>query len=318
MLLFDYHYLQGIRVAIEAAKQIDVAVAFWGAGADRLFENTDVKIRVICNLQSGGTNPVPISLLQARENVEVRQCSDLHAKLLLTDSRMIIGSANFSTNGLHYELEELQGWKELGVATEDKTAIIAARIWFEELWGQSNLVEDADLARAALAWKRARRYRPIRRNPGTSDALPKRSEMVDRPIYLAVWSEDASSQAATEFKRAKRQHKDQRMEAGELDFYEDWAELPMDALLIDVYVGPRKGVSVGLLYRRVPSLDRSFTRENDQPGSIQVVAMEEVPGELPFTFNAKFRRALHQRLKSISLECYLKNTNPPLLSDFLE
>ncbi len=318
MLLFDPHYLQKIRVTLESAMQIDVAVAFWGTGADRLFANTEVKIRIVCNLLSGGTNPEPIELLQARANVEVRQSSVLHAKLLLTDRDMIIGSANFSTNGLHYETDELQGWKELGVATQDESAITAAKSWFEELWAQSNTIEKTDLERAKLAWGRARNHRSIRDTGGASGSLPKRTEMVDRPIYLAIWGQDASSQAETEFEETKRQHLGELTDTSIFDFYEDWPELPKNASLIDVYLGPRHGVHIGGVWRRVPELDRNFNRKNGEGGSIQVVTSENVAQELPFAFNTDFRKSLRKRLISESTRPLLKISASPLLSDLLE
>ncbi len=317
MLLFDSNYLQSIRVALENTTKVDVAVAFWGAGADKIFANKKAKIRIVCNLQSGGTNPEPIALLRARANVEVRQCSVLHAKLLLTDRDMIIGSANFSTNGLHYEFDELRAWKELGVTTQDKVAINAARSWFEELWTQSYSVGDADIKRAASAWKRARRYRAIQRNPATFNVLPNRSEMVDRPIYLAIWGAHASLKGKQEFKRLKREQ-GPRKDSGDLDFYEDWPELPIDALLIDVHLGPRQKVTIGGMYKRVPSLDKSFTRKDNKAGSIQIVALADAACELPFSFNAAFRNSLRKRLKSASMRHVLEIDTFPRLSDLLE
>lgn len=295
MFLVDHSYLSSIREAISEAGKMDIAVAFWGAGSEELFKGVTAEIRLICNLSTGGTNPEPISLLRTNENIRIRQSALLHAKVLITDTLAIIGSANFSTNGLHYEGEELRGWSEAGALCRESSVVSAAQRWFDDLWDASDPISDADMSAATSAWKKARRYRSIA-STGTTDRLPTRAEMTDRNVYVVTWSTDASNEAERQIAQVKRAERGRREDASELDYYEDWSELPKDASLIDVYIGPKGGVSVRNVYRRVPSLDRSFQRKDGTSGTIQVVSPEATERELPFKWNSALRTVLKKKL----------------------
>jgi len=295
MLLFDQTYLTSIRDALREAERVDVAVAFWGTGSEHILDELNAKARLICNLLSGGTNPAPIAILRGRNNIEVRHFAELHAKVLLTNSVAIVGSANFSTNGLHYEADEIRGWREAGLLSQDSSVLHSAQQWFDQLWSESRAITDADMNQAALAWEKARRYRTIAKT-GNPDQLPTRAEMIDRTIYVVIWGEEASKEAEGQIGQVRRAQKGRREDAEELDYYEDWKALPKNSSLIDVHIGSRRGISIGYIYRRVPSLDRVFQRKDGTSGSIQVVAPEETRRELPFNWNTSIRTALKKRL----------------------
>jgi len=101
-------YRRKIEDLINDSQSVRVAVAFWGEHSDELFNDQGKQIRIICNLLSGGTNPVPIQNLLRRPNLEIRRLETLHAKVILGDQSAIIGSANLSTNGLNHEVMKTQ------------------------------------------------------------------------------------------------------------------------------------------------------------------------------------------------------------------
>lgn len=153
------HYLDFIESAISTAKQIDIAVAFWGNGSETLLSKSNAKKRIICNLGTGGTNPKAIKTIKTQPYAEVKTNIKLHAKIILTDSVLIVGSANFSTNGLHLEGEELLGWNEAAIATDDPETISSAKAWFQAQWDESHDISSQDLSNAEALWQRGRANR---------------------------------------------------------------------------------------------------------------------------------------------------------------
>ena len=114
-------YITELEQLIGENNQLRCAVAFWGKGANNLFIDFAKRggnLQIICNLESGATNPNVINELLDMQNVEVRQLNDLHAKVISGENKAIVGSANFSCNGLNLEESEQTGWEEAGIDPE--------------------------------------------------------------------------------------------------------------------------------------------------------------------------------------------------------
>lgn len=145
-----------LAVAIRNATTARLAVAFWGNGAADMLGiqgESDVKLQVVCNLLTGGTNPHEIRTLLSR-GVDVRQLNDLHAKFGVIDDLSFLGSSNMSTNGLGAEGAEL-GWREANVIYNRSRPEIVTM--FESFWGKSTEITETDLETAAAAWAARRR-----------------------------------------------------------------------------------------------------------------------------------------------------------------
>lgn len=65
-------------------------------------------------------------------------------------SEALIGSANFSPNGLQLNGAAAKGWTEAPLSTPDPAELRDARAWFAACWESARPVED-HLARATLA-----------------------------------------------------------------------------------------------------------------------------------------------------------------------
>jgi hypothetical protein len=224
-----------------------VAVAFWGKGSQSIFDRWNAKpLHILCNLALGGTNPSVIRKLRTLEGAEVRQLDNLHAKLILTDRAMIVGSANMSSNGLGLEDGEVAGLRELGMVSRDAGHLDAARSWFEDVWKTSRSITDSDLDNAETAWEKRRDRRPwtrLTRDSGSDTALcPPASELEDRKIYFVIYRKGLSEQATARLEdENKKLATNGALNDGILDAYEGWGynELPKDqeALIIPVYWG---------------------------------------------------------------------------------
>lgn len=128
MFISSSEYEKALRTVVEESSEISVAVAFWGQGAELLLRaEPPRKMNLICNLRSGATNPETIAILCETDGVNVRQHDRLHAKVILSQSSMLIGSANLSSNGINLEGEEINGWEEAGILSQDAAQISAAK-----------------------------------------------------------------------------------------------------------------------------------------------------------------------------------------------
>jgi|GEM_PF-2834015 len=147
--------IKSLKMAISPDIEINLAVAFWGAGAaDRLGLIQGREARVVCNLSMGGTNPSEIRTLLKRD-IEVRQHATLHAKIGIVGTGLsFVGSSNMSANGLGVESDELAGWEEANVLFDHVDQEV--RIRFDALWNQAQPITKEDLKAADERW-RARR-----------------------------------------------------------------------------------------------------------------------------------------------------------------
>ncbi|MBC3809615.1 phospholipase D family protein [Undibacterium seohonense] len=291
--LSNTEYLAAVRDAISSAKHIDAAVAFWGARSEALFSDSSVPVRIVCNLLSGGTNPNPVRILRDNDAVQIHNSSSLHAKVLLTDTVAIIGSANFSTNGLHYEGDELDGWLEAGILTDDRDVLEQVAAWFSTLWNSSLPVDESDLLAASAAWESSRTNRaagPTKK----SFAQLRKADLLGRPVHIVLWKFLPSESGEQDFGIAQQEAAVNGINTKELDFYEDWHSLPKDAYLIDVHIDPKGIIKVGNLYIRRPELDPIGS-------NIQIVSSLSKLQGFPFVYDAAFRDALTQHLKQIYL-----------------
>ena len=125
-----------------------LAVAFWGKGADSLIVASK-RYQIICNLTEGGTNPAVIRSLMEKQNVQLRHLPGLHAKVVIGHDRAIVGSANFSANGLGIDADSGDGWHE--AAATLKSEGLAA--WFEKHWQAALDVSEEALFAAELKWE---------------------------------------------------------------------------------------------------------------------------------------------------------------------
>ena len=75
-------------------------------------------------------------ILSNRERI--RHCNDLHAKVLIAGSRVLLGSANFTVKGI-------TGRTEMAVLFDGGEQVEEVRDWFDCLWERTAPVEEADL-----------------------------------------------------------------------------------------------------------------------------------------------------------------------------
>lgn len=193
------------------------AVAFWGKGASARLSKREANAKrpkIICNLETGGTNPYEIETLMGNASHsygEVRQSKNLHAKVFLAADRAVVGSANVSTNGLGIEGASAAKWIEAGVLINDPVQLKRISAWLETEWEKSEEIEASHLVKARDRWfRRQMASGPILDNPSPKIGL---AEFPVPPLDSAIagvdfpllnwwrdveydWSSDARSTVA--------------------------------------------------------------------------------------------------------------------------
>lgn len=209
-----------IKALIKECSHIKIAVAYWGEGSiENLgLEKTSKRIKILCSLRSGATNPSVIEKLNSNsmDHIDIKHIDGLHSKCYIGNSRLIIGSSNASSNGLNLTDTELSNgnednWWEANYLVTNPDHIKDARMWFNELWNSANTVEVRDLDVAKKQWE-SRRFnrRGIARTSQVSwrkwnliRLKSERHHFTDRKIFVFTWEDSYKSYPAVDKKQEK-------------------------------------------------------------------------------------------------------------------
>jgi hypothetical protein len=133
--LSDNEIITNTSEALRNSDAADLAVAYWGANAIETLGLRRIAgpVRILCDAYSGACNPDVLEQLLEMENVHLRTRDGLHAKVFMTSTSLIVGSANASANGLGQEAGEAGKFEAAAVLTYQR-CIDKARGWFESMW----------------------------------------------------------------------------------------------------------------------------------------------------------------------------------------
>ncbi|MCY4515065.1 MAG: phospholipase D-like domain-containing protein, partial [Candidatus Tectomicrobia bacterium] len=143
---------------------LSVAVAYWGdggashTGIAKRNDAARANVRILCDLHSGACNPFEIAKLRQCDDIVVKTLNDLHAKVWICQSTVIVGSANASTSGLADETQ-LGSKVEAALVVDDRKLAVDLLKWFNEKWNNraAKIVDEVSLSKAKDLWKKRRR-----------------------------------------------------------------------------------------------------------------------------------------------------------------
>lgn len=300
-LLSSDNYYSELSKLFQNSLDLDLAVAFLGYDVLQLFENSNCpNIRLLCNFESGACNPYLVKKLLQLPNVQLKTNSRLHAKVILQDSTAIVGSANLSANGLSLEGAEQTAWKELGIKFNDNKTVQETKDWFMGLWGNSTIVTNDELSIQFKNWKKRRKNRPLLDSKlSLIDAVLEHQDMLsDREIYFAIYREYSSPEADEAFEQVTEESEDI---SGTLNYFEEWLELPDDAYLVSLRMGPQGGVYFeGLQYMPTKPITKFFTKTDGSKSNIKICS--DVKNILGFQFTSSDKAKIKQYMSHITDE----------------
>jgi len=247
MFLNEVDIRKSVSKLFSESENIDCAVAFVGEKALEIIPKNR-KVRMICNLESGATNPHTIKALLKRKNVDIKTSAKLHAKVYIGDNYTIIGSANLSANGLGLEGDEITGWIEAGYKEKTNSGQDNIRKWWLKHWNNSKMITEKDIDKYIGLWSVRRNSRTrLQGEQSLFSVLSSNPERIkDRRIYFVLYAKCLSDEAQNALDNVQKNKSEYGINVGA---YEGWEELPENAYLIDVYVGPRGGVTYQGIYK---------------------------------------------------------------------
>lgn len=208
-----------VRKLAKNSKNLDIAVAFWGANAvheTRLSECRN--IRVLCDLYSGACDPSEIRQL-AIVGAEVRACDGMHAKVWLGTDECILGSANASAAGLGYNNYSPMN-DEACLYTKNPVLVQDVQKWFDCLWARSRTITEEDIRSVQLLYEKNRTQRRLSETT-LLEALGSDSKRFKNIKVFAYTPLDYSPEADEAFKReAKSLYTSAALKRVSTPFYE--------------------------------------------------------------------------------------------------
>lgn len=255
-----------IKRQLAAGSSLKAAVAFWGAGAQEALQIKGFhgRVKIVCNLRMGGTNPHEIEKLTKLRSVTVKHRDDLHAKVYLFDNAAIVGSSNASANGLAFQGGDGLSWREANILVQDITTLRTISKWFEKVFRQAKPVEKPDIAVALEAWRKRRSGISIGMGKprGTLlDAAKKNpAQFADRKIYVVLNDGDMSEDAKLKLSQL-REEVGTSYSRRNLDLWENWPTVPNGAKFVDFHRGTGGRIRYLGLYS-TPDVRKQFKLPN--------------------------------------------------------
>ena len=175
---------------LKKAEKIRCAVAFWGKGASQLLgKNLKKDIKIICNLQSGGTNPNEIGRIFNKTGSHIRQNDKLHAKIYWTECGVIIGSSNFSGNGINFGTMD-NGNDEANILVTDNKIIHEVDRWFNNHWNKALKISIDEIEEAKRLWRLRVKRRDSNWTGGHILTRLKNNTISDEDAIFLFYSKD--------------------------------------------------------------------------------------------------------------------------------
>lgn len=279
MFVNSSDYEKTLKSIVSEEGELLLAVAFWGQGAESIiYPKRRGSLRIICNLRSGATNPDTINSLRQKKGVELKQHDRLHAKVIVGSKTALIGSANLSSNGLNLESDEIQGWEEAGLVTQDSQLLESIRQWFAVLWQDAHTISDKDLEEARVRWLK-RRITRIKSTMSANDGFKldglTRSELKERSIFFAIYNGYLSDEAKAAYRKKQKELTGQPVarSAKLPPMYEGWPQLPKNSQLIDIYYGPRGALKCYGVFKR--TLNINFKYKDGSKGHLAICRKDD-------------------------------------------
>lgn len=266
-----------VRRQLKAGSSLKAAVAFWGNGAGETLQLHDHggKIEIVCNLMMGGTNPNEIEKLLKNKDLAVKQRDDLHAKVYLFDNAAIVGSSNASSSGLSYQDTDDLSWREANILATDAWTLKTISRWMDTIFQGSKAISNADLIKAKEIWSSRRALNRLPSPTGKTlleIAKNNPAAFEGRRVFVTYCDDEDYDEDVKAAIAKKKIELNLPKNSNHLEAYQDWDDIPKDALLIEFHLRNKSGrVSLSSISRTPKNLKSVKLRSGR---TIQFVSLE--------------------------------------------
>lgn len=245
-----------IEQILKESTDIKLAVAFWGFGSNETIKFAkNKKVKIICNLESGATNPHElIKIGKMIDFNSIRSINNLHAKVYLSNNKMILSSSNFSANGLSLEGDETNKLIEANVLIDNQSIIKQANLWFNLLWKGAKEIDEKYCQKFISKWSANRKRNTTRKIQNNFFKNFENGEYSNEKIYIIIDSEALTKeQEKIGNKAAKDITKGDLFYAGkEISYWWGYYAIPREAKIINYFCGERGGVYFTGIWETLP------------------------------------------------------------------
>ena len=266
------------------------------------------RIRIVCNLTSGGTNPRVIEKLLSK-GFGVKHSSILHSKVYWTNRGVVVGSANASANGLSLESAEQDGWLEAAIHSNRPADIEAVGNYVDEIWNASDEVTEQDLENAKKKWKNRRPFPPQKAGIDFINAL-RNGMFTDREntVFFVIDVREVNKDVVDDINAGANELQEQYRElhGRNLDAWVDWTDIPREEYIVGFWRGGPRSLSFTQIWKTLPeNCDR-----DGLDGSTYQYAYSVREKEIGMT--AKQRNQMQEIVR------YIANNHPETLDQDLQ
>lgn len=236
---------------VARGNDVRIATAFWSAeGIIELFGSDDIRdARILCDIAMGSTSPRALKMLGAPDNDSLRHHERLHAKVVISDRGLVVGSANISNRALRGGNSQLWQLEAGTLHIAGSAAWNQAVKWFDDLHEQSSVIREPELEWAKIA------YVPPKGGGGTR--RPRSGSLLDivatTPERFARISFVVTGEKSTEKQVMKARSKANKLETSfaksEIDVWpnsgiftgwdKDQVEANWQNTFVEFWLGPR-------------------------------------------------------------------------------
>lgn len=250
------HTKKLIELIFQNTQNICLAVAFWGLGSNDLIKKVKNKrIKIICNLESGATNPyeiIKIGQLIGFKNI--RSIENLHAKVYCTDKKLILGSSNFSANGLSLEGDETNKLIEANLLVEDPITVNQVQNWFNNLWKGAKKVNESYCRKYLSKWSKNRNRGGKRKTEDDLFKAFEQGEYNEEKIHIIIDTIGFTKEEEKEGdKEAKAAIKGDLYYAGkDISYWYGYESVPRDAFIVSYFFDDNGKLEYYGLWKTLP------------------------------------------------------------------
>ena len=184
----------------------------------------------------------------------IRSIKNLHAKVYLTNNKMILGSSNFSANGLSLEGDETNKLIEANILLDNASIIQDAKVWFDDLWNKAKQIDNNYCEKFIDKWISNRSKNSNQIIESDFFEAYENGRFIGEKFYITVDVEETTNKEDKIAINAMNEiSKNDLFYAGKiLDYWYEYSWVPRDAIILNFGLTKKGNIIFEGLLRALP------------------------------------------------------------------